>query len=66
MNPARIAALLRELAEAVEEDDAALHAARAPRPRAKRTRPTLVRPSGEAPASVAGQAARILRDREFR
>lgn len=63
MNRARVAALLRELAEAIEE----LPVAPASQPRAKRVRrsPMLTRPAGDVPEAVAGQARKILRDRGF-
>lgn len=62
MNAARVAQLLRELADAVEED---VPAEAKSRPRAKRERraPMLTRPTGEADPAVAGQARRILRER---
>lgn len=62
MNRARVAALLRELADAIEEDEDVRHDER---PRAKRRPRALTRPAGEATPLVAAQAARILRDRGF-
>lgn len=64
MNPARVAALLRELADAIEEEEAP-EAVPSQQPRAKRVRraPALTRPAGGASPVVAGQAARILRER---
>jgi hypothetical protein len=66
VNLVRVAALLRELADAIEDN--AIPEAAGSLARAKRERkpPTLVRPPGEAAPAVAGQAARILRDRGFR
>jgi hypothetical protein len=58
MNRHRVAAILRELAECIEED-----AEEETKPRRPRS---IVRPPGEAPAPVAGQAAKILRERGFR
>lgn len=62
MNRARVAQLLRELADAVEEDVPAEPASR-PRPKRERRAPMLTRPAGEADPAVAGQARRILRER---
>lgn len=66
MNRARVAALLRELAEAVESDDVPEEAPSQSRVKNARRPRTLVRPPGEAPPDVAGRAARILRDRGLR
>ena len=66
MNRARVASLLRELADALEEND--IPEAEGSRPRAKRParRPrALTRPDGEATPLVAAQAARLLKDRGF-
>ncbi len=63
MNAVRVAQLLRELADAIEED-VALPATRRAEKRVRRA-PTLTRPDGEAPDGVAGQARRILRERGF-
>jgi hypothetical protein len=64
VNRPRVVALLRELADAIEEDvpDEAPS-----RTRAKRVRraPTLTRPAGEATPAVSGQATKILRERGF-
>lgn len=62
MNTARVAALLRELADELEG------APEAPKsqPRRVRKAPAMTRPDGEAAPIVAAQAARILRDRGFR
>jgi hypothetical protein len=66
MNRALVAALLRELADAIEApEDPAVDGATTRRRRARRPR-EIVRPPGEAPAEVAEQAARILRNRGFR
>lgn len=59
MNAARVAQLLRELADAIEE----VPAEPPSRTRAKRRQPMLTRPAGEASEPVAGQARKILRDR---
>lgn len=66
MNRARVAALFRELAEAIEEDDDVPRDAPS-RPRSKKAeRPRrLTRPAGEAPSVLAAQAARILKDKGF-
>ena len=66
MDRARVAALLRELADAIEDKD--VPEAAPSRPRAKRVRraPELVRPEGTARPSIATKADRILRDRGFR
>lgn len=64
MNSARIAALLRELADAIE-DTAEVPAAPRSSPRQRKPR-EIVRPAGEASAAVTGQAARILRERGLR
>lgn len=61
MNRARVAALLRELADEIEAYDAPP----APKSKPRRSR-TMTRPDGEAAPAVAGQAARILRERGFR
>jgi hypothetical protein len=67
MNRALVAALLRELADAIEApDDSTVHGAAAPAPKRARRQREIVRPPGEAPPAVAEQAARILRNRGFR
>lgn len=64
MNRARVAALLRELADEFDSEDETV-APPAPKSKPRRRR-TMTRPAGEADPAVAGQAARILRDRGFR
>lgn len=67
MNAARIAALLRELADAFE-DDMVTDETPPPSspPKRERRRPTLVRPPGEPSPLSSARAAKILRDRGFR
>lgn len=60
MNAALVAAALRQLADAIEADETAEE-----QPRARRLR-SMPRPAGEAPAAVAGRAAKILRERGYR
>lgn len=64
MNAARVAALLRELADEFD----GVPDAEPSRPRAKSVRKprTIVRPPGEATPIIAAQAERILRDKGFR
>lgn len=64
--PSRIAALLRELADAFDDTDAGKEDG-SPRRRASapRQRRPITRPVGEATPAVAAQAKRILRDRGF-
>lgn len=62
MNHARVAQLLRELADAFEEEAPGDQLAQARAKKSRRT-PMLTRPEGEAPEAVSGQARRILRER---
>lgn len=66
MNRARVVALLRELADAFEEEaDSAAPSPRKSEPRERRPR-SIVRPSGEASPDVARRAARALQERGYR
>jgi len=62
MNSPRVAALFRELADAIENGEGVepetSHSKHRPR--------ALTRPSGEATSIVTAQAAKILRERGFR
>lgn len=64
MNRARVAQLLRELADEIEAPNDVDEIARA-RAKRKRREPMLTRPDGEASPVAAGQARKILRDRGF-
>lgn len=67
MNTARVAALLRELADEIEADGDVPVAAPSRMRVKKESRPRpLTRPSGEAPSVIAAQAERILREKGFR
>lgn len=63
MNAVRIAALLRELADAFDD---AFPEPEKPAPRASRKPRTMVRPAGESSPEAAERAARVLRDKGFR
>jgi len=66
---ARIAAILRELADALEEDpDATVEVNRTKprRPRRERRPRELTRPAGEASPEIQAIASRALRSRGFR
>lgn len=65
MNHARVVAILRELADALEEDAVpAPDSSRSPARKQRRAR-EMVRPAGESDPVAAARAARILRERGF-
>lgn len=66
MNPARVAALLRELADEIEGGDVPVEAPSRPRRRPRKP-PTIVRPAGEPQLpTTAVLAGKILRERGYR
>lgn len=67
LDRARIAALLRELADAFEDEAVPGPAEWHPRAKRGERKPrALVRPPGEASPAVSGLAERILREKGFR
>lgn len=63
MNAARVAALLRELADAIEDEG---HVARPAKAASRPRRPrALTRPPGEATPLIAAQAALVLKNKGF-
>ncbi len=65
MNRARVAQLLRELADEIEAEVPEAERS-APRPRRDRKPRALTRPAGEATPEVKAMANKILRERGFR
>lgn len=66
MNRARVASLLRELADELERDGTEEDRPSRPRPKPKRRAPTLVAPPGEADDLTKAKAARFLRQNGWR
>jgi hypothetical protein len=62
----RIAALLRELADEIENSATPVPTESRPRPRRERKPRAIVRPAGETPPDVARLADKLLREKGFR